>query len=152
MSPLTRGLLFSCMAVAISTACAAQAAPSTPSGVPEAKADAASARQHGRAPCESNSLGMSFAYPMHRTADGKSRLDLSVHPTLGTVCPGSPAERAGLAEGDVVLELNGRDYRDREARDQRRAPPGTLLLFRVRRGDVEHEFTVEVPPRPSPTP
>jgi C-terminal processing protease CtpA/Prc len=93
---------------------------------------------------------MTFSHPMVRTAGQPPSLDLTAHPTVGAVCPGSPAERGGLLAGDTVLELNGLDFRDRAARDQMRGPPGTELRYRVRRGRAEHELTVVVPERGSP--
>ena len=92
---------------------------------------------------------MTFGYPMRRNAEGQMRMDVSGHPTVGTLCPGSPAEQAGFVKGDVLLEINGKDFRDRGARNDLRSPPGTTLVFRVRRGDAEHELSMRVPPRPS---
>lgn len=90
---------------------------------------------------------MTFAYSRAATGD-QPALDLSAHPFVGTVCPGSVAERAGIQEGDVILELNGRDFREREAREALRHPADGQLVFRVRRGSREYEIVLVVGPSP----
>lgn len=60
-------------------------------------------------------------------------------PTVSRVAPGSPAERAGLQVGDVVLEADGRD--PREARALWPAP-GVPKVLRIRRGEEELEVVL----------
>lgn len=64
---------------------------------------------------------------------------------IGTVAAGSPAQRAGLAPGDVILEVNGRDARREGAMLLR---PGTRYTFRIRRGDEEREVALVPIPHP----
>lgn len=134
--------------LALSAACAAQS-PSRGVDAPPRDSIGREAMQ-GRVPCESIPLGMGFSYSLIRSGAQPPSLDLSTYPTIGFVCPGSPAERGGLQAGDIVLELNGIDFRERAARDQMRGPAGTQLRYRVRRGHAEHEMIVVVPPRASP--
>ena len=108
--------------------------------------------QQGRPSCEQIRLGMTYQYEFRFSPGAQPGTGTTDYPKLGTVCPGSPAARAGLAVGDVVLELNGGDFRDRKVRETLRSPPGTDLVFRIRRGGSEREVTVRVPPLPQAPP
>jgi S1-C subfamily serine protease len=69
---------------------------------------------------------------------------------LVNVVDGSPAGRAGLRTGDVVIEVDGKAIETgdalREAIDAKK--PGDELELKVRRGDNESEFTVKLGTRP----
>ena len=57
---------------------------------------------------------------------------------ISRVLPGSPAEAAGLADNDVVLEIDGQstvNLRSDDARDLLRGPVETAVVLSVRRGD-----------------
>lgn len=60
------------------------------------------------------------------------------------IVPGSPGDRAGLAPGDMVLALNGRDVRGVWAFDRTflRSPNETLVL-KIRRGNAIRDIRVE---------
>jgi S1-C subfamily serine protease len=66
------------------------------------------------------------------------------HPTVRTVSPGSPAEKVGVAAGDVILLVNGTDARDPTTL---LGEPGTVFVVRVRRGAEVREFVVPTAPR-----
>jgi len=69
------------------------------------------------------------------------------HPVVRGVDPGSPAEKVGIAVGDVILAVNGKDGRDPRTLF---GPPGTVFTLRVRRGTVVREFVLTGIRRPEP--
>ena len=59
---------------------------------------------------------------------------------------GSPAERAGVQTGDIIIAVNGNDIRGDEISkiaERVRGPEGTEVEITVLRGDEEREFTLE---------
>ena len=62
------------------------------------------------------------------------------------VTPGSPAEKAGLKEGDVLLALDGKEIADLKAYSAmlRELSPGQAVKLRLRRDGVEQEVGVTV--------
>ncbi|HAY11100.1 MAG TPA: 2-alkenal reductase, partial [Thauera sp.] len=70
------------------------------------------------------------------------------------VLRGSPAERAGIRPGDVLIELDGAAVRDPKTMLDMVAalPPGREATFRIRRGGQEIELGVEIGRRPTPQP
>jgi membrane-associated protease RseP (regulator of RpoE activity) len=81
-----------------------------------------------------------------------SQTDREPDPTrevrIGHVRRGSPAEAAGVDEGDVVIRINGRpaieSYRGLVLRE------GDTVQFRIRRGDDERDVSIVAAPRPAP--
>lgn len=65
-------------------------------------------------------------------------------PTIGDVLPGSPASRAGLAKGDVVTRIEGREIATWEelALGIRKGGAGRTLTLTVRRGAQEVSVSV----------
>jgi|GEM_PF-2935804 len=70
-------------------------------------------------------------------------------PVVGGVWPGSPAEKVGIAAGDVVLLVNGVDARDPRTLF---GQPGKVFTVRVRRGTAVREFVLTSVRRPEPQP
>ena len=61
-------------------------------------------------------------------------------PVVRSVRPDSPAERAGLRDGDLIVELAGRPLAEKDAAWlQRELAGGRALRLRVRRGLESHE-------------
>ena len=64
----------------------------------------------------------------------------------------SPAERAGIRPGDVLVGVAGRQVRDTKSMLELVAalPPGQIAEFRIRRAAAEIDLKVEVGRRPTP--
>src|SRR5688572_10230809 len=60
---------------------------------------------------------------------------------------GSPADEAGVREGDVVIRLNGEDAEEAFEALPRRQQAGDTVRLRVRRGGEERDFAVVAEPR-----
>lgn len=67
---------------------------------------------------------------------------------ITSVEPGSPAERSGLAAGDRLVSIAGRDARERLPELAGVLEPGRRVSVRVEREGREREFNVTVAPRP----
>jgi len=70
------------------------------------------------------------------------------YPVIESIDPGSPAERAGLQAGDMVISLNSQDLRKNPIPDQGMLVPGQKIIFRYRRNDVTKTSTLLVAERP----
>jgi membrane-associated protease RseP (regulator of RpoE activity) len=67
---------------------------------------------------------------------------------ITSVEPGSPAQRAGLASGDRLLSIGGRDARERMPQLAGLLEPGRRIEVRVERDGTELEIPVVVAQRP----
>ena len=69
------------------------------------------------------------------------------HPEIVSVDPSSPAERAGIRQGDLLLAYDGQDVRHRIAMNRILQPGRTLRVrVRVQRDNEERELPVTVAP------
>jgi S1-C subfamily serine protease len=76
---------------------------------------------------------------------GPNGLSPTGHPRVNSVRPGSSAERAGLAVGDVLVAVDGRDTQQAGV-GFADAVPGRRYTLRVRRGNAELDIVVEAGP------
>lgn len=65
-------------------------------------------------------------------------------PIIESVEPGSPAEEAGLASGDVILAYNGDELKGRTVSLTRLLKPGAKVVVRVRRNGNTRDIPVLV--------
>jgi hypothetical protein len=94
-------------------------------------------------------LGVSFDGPNVDEVRGNERIIRFLdYPRIALVEPSSPAERAGIVEGDTLLELNGTDVRDRAISLTRMLVPQQRVRMRVRRDGNPREFRVTVAEAP----
>lgn len=70
--------------------------------------------------------------------DGNPRL--ADYPIVRKVEAGSPAEKAGLAAGDVILAMNGKDAREPGA--MVKPAPGTPMHIRIQHGQELRDVTL----------
>jgi serine protease Do len=70
------------------------------------------------------------------------------YPTIISVDPSSPAERAGIAPGDVLVAYNGLDVVNRDFNLTRLLRPDRKIAITVRRDGEAKDFSVTVAPGP----
>lgn len=100
-----------------------------------------------QAPADRGWIGVSFELRTYQSFTG-----MQTTATITDVMEGSPAARAGLQAGDVVVSINGRSWRD----DQYAGVPqdlrsGDKVRLVVERDGQRQEFTVTAAPRPPET-
>jgi len=94
-------------------------------------------------------LGVSFDGPSVDDIRGNERVIRFLdYPRIALVEPSSPAERAGILEGDTLLELNGSDVRDRAISLTKLLVPQQRVRMRVRREGSPMDFRVTVAEAP----
>ena len=74
------------------------------------------------------------------------------YPVIESIEPGSPAERAGLQAGDLIVSINSQDMKKNPVPPRAMLEPGQKVLFRYRRNDVAKATTVLIAPRPAGNP
>lgn len=96
-------------------------------------------------------LGVNFssAYTISSSPEGYGITHFKAYPSIESVEPNSPAERAGIQRGDLLLTLAGRDLRDAEVVFGEMLKPGSKLALRLKRGVETKTVTVAIEPRPS---
>ncbi len=93
-------------------------------------------------------VNLSAAATTSSGTDGQIYWNFASYPKVESVEPGSPAERAGLLAGDVLLALDANDLREAVVPITRLLVPGKRLDVRVRREGELKTFTLVVDERP----
>ena len=96
-------------------------------------------------------MGITFSANMSAGAEGPGTevYRFAENPTVETVEPGSPAERAGVIKGDEIILIGGRRMMGNDSVFTELLRPGSRLPIRVRRdGDVK-DVILRVGDRPS---
>jgi len=94
-------------------------------------------------------LGVSFDGPSVDEMRGDERIIRFLdYPRIALVEPSSPAERAGIVEGDTLVELNGSDVRDRAFSLTKLLVPQQRVRLKVRRDGNPMDFRVIVAEAP----
>ena len=81
--------------------------------------------------------------------DNERIVQFYAYPRIALVEPSSPAEKAGIQQGDTLLAFNGTDVREREISLTRLLVPDHKLVVRVRRGGNARDFKVIVGEAPA---
>jgi S1-C subfamily serine protease len=94
-------------------------------------------------------LGVSFDGPgTDEIRQGERIIRFLDYPRIELVEPGSPAERAGIQEGDTLLALNGSDVREREISLTKLLVPDRRIVVRIRRDGNAKDLRVMVEQAP----
>ena len=83
--------------------------------------------------------------------NSSGRLVFHDYPVIESIDPGSPAERAGLLKGDVLISINAQDFKMNPIPMNDPLGPGKTIVFRYRRDDDERISKLTVAERPSGT-
>ena len=95
-------------------------------------------------------MGITFSATMRAEAEGSGAevFRFAENPTVETVEPGSPAERAGVAKGDEIILIGGQQVVDRDIVFARLLRPGNRLPIRVKRDGDTRDVLLVVGQRP----
>ena len=74
------------------------------------------------------------------------------YPVIESIEPGSPAERAGLQAGDLIMSINSQDMRKNPVPPRAMLEPGQKVLFRYRRSDEVKTLSLLIEKRPAQNP
>src|SRR5688572_31661748 len=72
-------------------------------------------------------------------ASASGRMIFNDYPVIESIDPGSPAEKAGLQAGDVLISINSQDFKKNPIPMHSLLQPGKRVVFRYRRDNVARE-------------
>ncbi len=78
------------------------------------------------------------------TMNSAGAMVFSDYPTIESIDPASPAERAGLQAGDVLISINSQDFRKNPVPIGSLLVPGQRVVFRYRRGELARTVALNV--------
>lgn len=84
-----------------------------------------------------------------REDDGRVIMRFVDYPSIESVEPGSPADKAGIRGGDRILSMSGRDLKDAEIELTPMLKPGSHIPFKIQRGVETRQIEVVVERRPN---
>ena len=95
-------------------------------------------------------MGITFSATMSAdaAASGAEVFRFAENPTVETVEPGSPAERAGVLKGDEIVLIDGQSVVGRDIVFNRLLRPGNRLPIRVRRDGDTRDVMLLIKQRP----
>ena len=95
-------------------------------------------------------MGITFSATMRAdaAASGAEIFRFAENPTVETVEPGSPAERAGVVKGDEIILIDGHSVVGRDIVFNRLLRPGARLPIRVRRDGDTRDVLLLIKQRP----
>lgn len=94
-------------------------------------------------------LGFLTQGPSQQIIDGTGQhVIYFAHPQIISVDPNSPAERAGITPGDVLIAYNGLDVVNRDFNVTELLQPNRRVSITVRRDGEDREFAVRVARQP----
>ena len=95
-------------------------------------------------------MGITFSATMSAdaAASGAEVFRFAENPTVETVEPGSPAERAGVSKGDEIVLIDGQNVVGRDIVFSRLLRPGARLPLRVRRDGDTRDVLLVIKQRP----
>lgn len=73
------------------------------------------------------------------------------YPVIESIDPGSPAEKAGLQAGDILISINSQDFRKNPIPLGSLLVPGNKVVFRYKRDEVTKTSRLIVAQRPAGT-
>lgn len=89
-------------------------------------------------------LGITISNATHTMAEGKTIAYYHDYPVVESVEPGSPAEKAGIENGDVILAYNSEDLKAKKIALSDLLKPGAKVVVRVRRDGERKDIPVIV--------
>ena len=84
-------------------------------------------------------------------ADDAGTLVFNDYPVIESIDPGSPAEKAGLIAGDILISINKQDFKRNPIPMRSLLVPGQQVIFRYRRNDEMRTSMLVVAERPAGT-
>lgn len=84
-------------------------------------------------------------------ANSRGGLVFNDYPVIESIDPGSPAEKAGLMAGDILISINKQDFKKNPIPLNSLLVPGKRVVFRYRRDNVAKQSTMTVAERPAGT-